>query len=116
MPKSRGAMIAKLDDVECLYKIVMASKVTFAFKHGTLVIYRVDPNDLEFIIRYRLGENNFETGITNIKMLEGDLIECNNKVYQVNKIVGCTKEKLVFAEATLFSDRLEPPPFRVVAA
>lgn len=99
----RKMPLVLLDKTECLYKLIMASKVAFAYKHGTATVFRVDANDVGFIIRYKLGERNFETGRTNIKALVGDLVEANNKIYQINSIQRCTKEKLVFVEATLFA-------------
>lgn len=90
-----------LDKTECLYKLVMASKISFAIEKGTPTIFKVDANDPEFIIRYALGERNFDTGLMNVKVLSGDLVEANGKVYQITSVQRCDGDKLVFCEATL---------------
>ena len=90
-----------LDKTECLYKLIMASRISFAVKHGAVTIFKVDARDPEFIVRYKFGQRDFETGRTNIKVLRGDLVEANGKVYQINHIQRCTAERLIFCTATL---------------
>lgn len=90
-----------LDKTECLYKLIMASKISFAVEHGTPTIFKVDANNPEFIIRYNLGERNFKTGLMNVAVLAGDLVEANGKVYQISAVQRCRPVGLVFCEATL---------------
>lgn len=98
----RKPPLVLLDKSECEFKLIMASMISFAFKHGAATVFKVNVTDPEFLIRYKLGERDFETGLTKIKMLEGDLVEANGKLYKVDKIQRCSNPKLVFAQASLF--------------
>lgn len=97
--KSRPMIL--LDETECLYKLCMASKVSFGVVKGTASIFKVNVNDPVFIIRYKLGERNFETGLMNVAMLPGDFVESNGRLYRIETFQRCSDKDMVFVECSL---------------
>ena len=117
---ARGKLVVKLDVMtekkQCLFTLAMATRLSFAYPVGKLFIVKIDAGDPEILLRYMAGERDQETGQTNIKLVEGDMVESEKKLYTINKVSRCPKERLVFVEATLMTQSNEKPPFFPVAA
>lgn len=90
-----------LDETECIYKLCMASKISFGVVRGTATIFKVNTNDPAFIMRYKLGERNFETGLMDVAVLPGDLVEANGKLYQIETVQRCSEKDVVFVEGSI---------------
>lgn len=99
----RKPIVVKLDDTECLYKLVSDPVLTFAYRHGAAVVFGIDERDdkaiLEFLIRYKQGEIDVEKKQRNIKLVDTDVIEAGGRFYGIERIQRCSKEKLVYVTA-----------------
>jgi hypothetical protein len=103
---ARGEVVVKLDMMkDCLFKLGTATGVSFAFKQGQLFIVNLKFTDA-MIARLLGAVYDHDVKRSNIKLLEGDLVQSDARNYQIKKITRCTKEKLVFVEATAFSGAL----------
>lgn len=112
MARVRGSIVVKLDLMtECLFKLIMASTVSFAFRQGQLFIVKLDISDPDVVERYRAGDTSFPHGKSTLLVRDGDRIETNGRFYVVNKVTRSTAEKLVFVEAVSVSNaaKIEAP-------
>ncbi len=86
---NRTALIVNLEKTPCGFKLIMATVVSFSYKTGALVVAKTDARDSE------------ATRCTRAKLLVGDLVQANRKVFSVSKVTFADKGRLVFVEAKI---------------